>query len=360
MDSGLALKRGITFPWMFGPRLDILFYFAPIAVALYTFSLTHAPEIARSIFWATVVSSGFGAGPFHGGPTWFVYFDRRNIDYYGSSPARALTYFVLPPAILVASVVGMIYLPHLTNAVYIFWTIQHLVQQNVGILLLYHNHGRGEAIVGRTLEKATLYSSTVCCTLTMVASLDFEGLGGIPGLSMLVAAALAVTLAGCAVYVAELFRQVASGRSLNMPAFLFWIVSVGFFLPLALLPPLFARSAYQCLLIPLVLHWFQYIGLNYVLVKRKYASDEVKNLPVGRPLALLSSVCVIMVVTVLTMNMVSLSDNGLALWHRKALVGAVFGLSLVHYYLDAFIWRFREAYQRESILPYLLAKPANG
>jgi hypothetical protein len=35
------------------------------------------------------------------------------------------------------------------------------------------------------------------------------------------------------------------------------------------------------------------------------------------------------------------------------LTGFLFGVSNVHYWQDAFLWRFREEFQRQSILPYL-------
>jgi len=34
--------------------------------------------------------------------------------------------------------------------------------------------------------------------------------------------------------------------------------------------------------------------------------------------------------------------------------GLLVGLANVHYFLDAFIWRFREPYQRQEVLPFLL------
>jgi hypothetical protein len=33
--------------------------------------------------------------------------------------------------------------------------------------------------------------------------------------------------------------------------------------------------------------------------------------------------------------------------------GAMLGLALCHFFLDAFIWRFRDQFQRQNILPYL-------
>jgi hypothetical protein len=41
---------------------------------------------------------------------------------------------------------------------------------------------------------------------------------------------------------------------------------------------------------------------------------------------------------------------------RNILAGLVMAGSLVHYFQDAFIWRFREQFQRETILPYIKLK----
>lgn len=41
-------------------------------------------------------------------------------------------------------------------------------------------------------------------------------------------------------------------------------------------------------------------------------------------------------------------------FYFKLLMGCSIAMSNIHYFQDAFFWRFREQFQRDSIMPYLL------
>lgn len=370
VSTSIARKSPtIRFPWMFGLEHDLFFFFLSALIGLGVFAITQSTLAARSLILAALIPTAFGLGPFHQGPTWFMYFDSKNREYYGSTQKQRWIYFFAPPLIVLASVLSFVYFKPLVLAVWFVWSIQHLVQQNVGILLLYHNHRENEAIVERKHEVLTLRVPAVLFTLLFVRRVLMNGQSNIWFDSILFA------LTGYTVflligYLIRLNKGVSEGKALNMPAIGFWVLSVVSLSPMAVLGKDFGEAA----IAPLTWHWFQYIGLNWNLMRKKYGANESPesekssskttftegkqlesqsgNLPGSSPLALFLMVCFSFV----------LINIGLSVWSRvpglddhlkDVLLGLLIGLVNAHYFVDAFVWRFREPFQRTTILPYL-------
>lgn len=352
---------------MFGLEHDLFFFFLSALIGLAVYGITQSTLSAKSIILAALIPTAFGLGPFHQGPTWFMYFDSRNRAYYGSTQKQRWIYFFGPPLIVLASVVSYIYYKPLVLGVWFVWSLQHLVQQNVGILLLYHNHRGNEAIVERKQEVLTLQVPAVLFTLLFVRRVLMMNQSNIwfDGFLLLLAAYTAFLVIG---YVIKLRKLVLEGKCLNLPALGFWALSVLALWPMASLGKDFGEAA----IAPLTWHWFQYVGLNWKLMRNKYSSKESEgsardaadtnadaepksqsaNLPGSSPVGLFFAVCFGLVVI----------NIGLSVWSRvpdvstlakDATVGLLLGLVNAHYFVDAFVWRFREPFQRTTILPYL-------
>ena len=71
-----------VFAWMFGRKYDLLFYFLPVFVGCACFMLARFSPFSSSAFLVLIFLDAFGAGPFHWGPTWFAYFDKKNRTYW--------------------------------------------------------------------------------------------------------------------------------------------------------------------------------------------------------------------------------------------------------------------------------------
>jgi hypothetical protein len=238
--------------------------------------------------------------------------------------------------------------------------MQHLVKQNTGILLLYHNHKAGEAVVGRDLELNSQYASNIFFALYFFNRVILPGIGDyvrqtVMVLSMIV---LVFALYYAVEYIRQLYGQVKKGAPLNVPALCFWFLSLMWLMPVAFL----GKSYFDGILIPNVMHWIQYIGLNYLLVKNKY-SDPVRLgwLPLKHPMLVFLAVC-LGVVAIYEAAGLGTLITALSLPMLRALQGVILGLSNVHYFQDAYIWRFREEFNRNAMLPYLKAgvRPASA
>lgn len=352
---------------MFGLEHDLFFFFLSALIGLAVYGITQSTLSAKSIILAALIPTAFGIGPFHQGPTWFMYFDSKNRAYYGSTQKQRWIYFFGPPLIVLASVVSYVYFKPLVLGIWFVWSLQHLVQQNVGILLLYHNHRGNEAIVERKHEVLTLQVPAVLFALLFVrralmmnqSNIWFDGF-----LAVLAVYTFFLVIG----YLMKLRKLVVDGKALNLPALAFWALSVLALWPMAALGRDFGEAA----IAPLTWHWFQYIGLNWKLMRNKYsrtesetsafaavdvktdaeANSQSANLPGSSPVGLFFIVCFSLVVV----------NIGLSVWSRvpdvstlmkDAIVGLLLGLVNAHYFVDAFVWRFREPFQRTTILPYL-------
>lgn len=339
----------IRYPWLFGKTCDLTFLYASILLGFAMFFLSKSSLAQVSPFWAIVATNAFGAGPFHQGATWFAYLDKENRQHYQSTTSRQIIFFLAPVFIFVLTVVGMFCARPLTAFIWMAWSLQHLVQQNIGILLLYHRHGQGEAIIPRPLEARSQQVAAVMFSLIFLyrSILEYK-------LSMIMIPLIVVVAIYTASltwrYIWNLRNQLNQGAYLNLPALMFWCFSMLCLWPMAFI----GHSFYDGYIIPITVHWFQYILINYVLVNNKYSTDRIANLPVSHPITLFFLFCAGIMLFVLSLSLAK--DIGIfnQAWQQTLLIGAIFGLGNVHYFLDAFLWRFREPYQRQAILPYLL------
>jgi len=363
-----------VFPWMASRSFDLLWYFAPIVVALgASYLIQNVQGFATGLLFLFVVNA-FGIGPAHQGPTWFFYFDKKNREYWSADKKRFLLYYVAPALVFIASVALAVTLPGLGFVLTTLWGIQHFVQQNFGMTLLYHNKNNNEAMPARNLLLRSLWTPTI-----FFVAMFYYKIFTVPGASTASAASHsaaavasqappmapwaigvfgflgALALFDVVRYLLDMRKQVATGARVNVPAFMFWLVGVLYYIPF-IFPGQTIDTVY---LIPGTMHWFQYIGLNVILAKQKYKGEERKSdIPCGA-LVLLAVLCIGSTVFFLFYRGVQ-QDFAIDSTIFKALMGVYFGLSNVHYFQDAFFWRFREKFQRESIMPYLMQARSTG
>ncbi len=338
----------ITTPWLSSARNDLTLFFLPAVLALGLSTLFRTNIVANSPILLLLLLQGFGFGPFHQGLTWFHYFDRNTLAHYTST--KNIRWAVMAPAaIVVVSTICFWYSPTFFFFVYVIWTIQHIAKQNIGILLLYHNSDLSEAVVEREVEVGSIQ--------TAAAMFSFLFLNGLIKQDGFVALSVHVVIAATAIeliyflvrYTRSQVLQIRNGKSLNAPALAFWALSLFAFAPFG-----FAKDYGQGLFVALVMHWFQYVGLNGMLVGRKYWGTNNTQALIGhRPIVLfiaLGALYVALMMPVQIMMQAGIDPNA---WQLRIVAGLVNGFTLAHYFLDAFIWRFREQFNRQSLLAYL-------
>lgn len=300
---------------------------------------------------ALILQQGIILGPFHQGATWFHFLDKKNREQYLGIPENRRHFIYYPALLFLLTIAGQFVSPEATALIYILWSLNHAVQQNIGILLLYHNPKAGEAVVDRKVELFSQRSAAIFFSLLFCDRVFFNHSFKEPFWYLAIALFGLVALFSAGEYCWSLFKMIKQGKSLNVPAFCFWLMSVFYLVPFALL----GKDYFEALFIPLILHWMQYVGLNYYLVGEKYKEERLSLLPSAKPIPLFlcSSMFFVILLTGLVLVGNAVGDDLIV---RKVLVGVTLGLGMVHYYLDGRIWRFREAYARENILPFLVGK----
>ncbi|MBX9666416.1 MAG: hypothetical protein K2X93_02310 [Candidatus Obscuribacterales bacterium] len=343
-------KSLFYFPWMASPQFDLLWYFCPIFVAiLATVLLDQFKFLAAGLMMIFIVNA-FGVGPMHQGPTWFFYFDKKNLEYWSADKKRFFVYYVGPILVGIVSIALAVLAPWLSLVVTTLWGVQHFVQQNFGMTMLYHNKDGNEALPNRKLLLRSLWTPTIFFNavfyhrLLVPGPVDNWTIGAFAILGL-------VALGDVLRYALDMKRQVTTnGVRINAPALMFWLISVIYYVPF-ILPGQKIETVY---LIPGTMHWFQYIGLNLILVKHKYDDQERKHdIPCGAYM-LMTALCLGSLLIFLATRGFQ-QDFSVESLPFRVLMGIFVGLSNIHYYQDAFFWRFREKYQRDSIMPYLMS-----
>ncbi|HEY9785422.1 MAG TPA: hypothetical protein V6D17_08475 [Candidatus Obscuribacterales bacterium] len=337
------------FQWPLGWKIDIPFMLLPnlIAFVLYL-------ALVNNPFWmdnfTRLVMIVYAGNVIHQGATWFHFFDKRNSDYYFGSPYRNMQFAIIPPVILLLSLAAGYVYPQLVMLVYMCWTVPHFVQQNVGILMLYHNHGQNEAIVSRNLEVRSQQVAGLFFSMLMIDRLSLHETAVGPLWTALIAAVFVILAVMVFAYFMQLFSQVRKGAYINVPALLFWLASILFFVPFAYMGKQFLVAA----VVPSLLHFIQYIALHYVLVKRKYADGDRKvDIPTANPMLFL--VCLIGAVFLVQYGSYLVAN--LCVTDAKALsflTCGFLGLGMVHYWIDGLIWKFRDPFIRNNTLPFIV------
>jgi len=334
--------------WLFGRNSDLFFFFIPVLYGVLFFALVQLISLDTNPLIFLLALDAFGASPFHLGPTAFVYLDKKNRNYWSESRIRSFVFFLGPALVIGMSVFLNVHIKWLGQLVAVIWSIQHIVQQNCGILLLYHDKAKGEAIIDRGIEMRSQQIPAIAFTLfyfyrMYLTSFDW------PFWKVFFTGLAIIATYSVARYLWELQKQVRNGAAINMPAFAFWFLSVIAFMPFAF----FGHNYADAILIPVTIHWFQYIGLNYTLVKNKYGDESnAGSLPAFAAVPLFCFICasVLAVWFVLKFGSIFLGPGLLP----SVLGGIIMGLSNTHFMLDAFLWRFRDSFVRDTTLPYLL------
>lgn len=341
--------QSLRFDWMFGPWRDLLFFFLPVPLALLMFAGAEAFEATNALLFALITQEVLGLGAFHQGATWFHFLDKENRGHYFVGLKGFFNFVAAPLALFLGTIAGEVFLPAFTFFIYICWSLNHAVQQNIGILLLYQNTKTNEARIPRHIQ---VWSQRLLALAFVLVFFRRVLLSGTP-LAELIWVPIAIcAIAGtayCLVYLVRLAQELAAGKSLNVPHFTFWLLCVTYLIPFAFL----GHDYDDAIMIPLVVHWCQYIGINYIVAKRKYQNEREDNLPFKHPLVLYLGSGFTLVALILLLSYFQ-KANGDAAFAGKLLRGAILGMGMVHYYLDGFIWRFREKFPREAMLPYLV------
>ena len=364
--------------WLAAPLFDSVFFQVPLVLGLGYFGLMralHVPANAVVVFLPLLLLAYA-----HQAPTFVFYLDRKNFAYYRSQAGR---YFLVPILLLVMAVGFSAWNDpgfYLVFFVMATWQVWHTIRQNIGIATLYHRRNPDSEQGPLKKERVLIYGASIlfcalaggriyCAEILPAAHsvntfLDSQG-------TLLNAGAVALVAAGLAVYVVWLTATGRLGVQVSWQNFFFLTTSLATFAPLLFIP---ARPTPDEILLVqnmcLAAHYFQYLGLTWMLNRNKYSygvpgrePDPGNQTPALSLLARKASVMALGILlygglfTLLRATAANAPPEVQKSILTRGSYGLLYGVAWIHFYLDGLFWTFKNPHVRETLAPYLAYVP---
>jgi hypothetical protein len=330
-------KRG----WIQSPPFDLsLFTLSPLAGLFVILPALVSPKGLHVFIAATYLI----AIP-HYVSSFSFYLGDENLAYYRT---RRLAFFFGPVFIFIAvMVLRLTKIDAAVQSALYVWNVFHVSMQSAGILSLYRR------LNGGLLSESRFARASI---LGVNGSLAFFHIDRFPPIYqsllrihfpvwVICAAFLTVAGVGLVFYLDSLRRR---AKRIRAPELTFLVSSLLLFHPY-----LWVRDLNLATFGMLMAHFLQYLGIVWLLNRRKYATVEgsehqrlLSSISTKTPLLLLALVSVGLVFYLAQKSSGWLGVPGtyVILWNS---------LALVHFYLDGLIWAFKDPFVRKSIGPYL-------
>jgi hypothetical protein len=333
--------------WIHSPAFDIfLLICAPLAtLPIFIGIYLRIPVLA--------IGGALGLAFTHYASTISFYFWNENKEYYRS---RWLAFFGGP------LILGTVYflligfaVPFIIQVVVFVWNTWHVSRQNCGILSLY----RSRAGVSNLEQKNAANNAIIALSFFLAfwnINSHEEVMGFFGWFSKDLSWIVKIVLGAVATFymgrlgIALLRRE----QSLGIPESLFLAASLGFFYPY-----LFIKDSGYATLAMLLPHYVQYLALVWLLHRRKFGTASE-----GAPLALrkISSKTFLLIPALFAFgSLVYLfREYTVSIGHERLFEILYLFVALEHFYLDGLIWSFRRPHVRQTMLPFLLRRPAKA
>lgn len=338
--------------WVINKKFDLVFFLCPISIGLlYFLSLVLAPGHAflmTVIVWIVFEQTHFGS-------TWFIYFDRKNRAYYAEHP---FIYYVFPLLIFAAVLVlGSINQTLLIICIALA-SFYHVTKQNTGILQLYRVRNKEFDLFARKTENFTIFAWSL-----------FFGLFGalhLPHFVALLRPVLPIAwfmdgvfLAAAVIGTVMILRQSVSRSQNSIPKNVFLLTSVLMYSPYlyasAILVDIYQMEI--ATLTSLIAHYVQYVGIVWLININKYGADTQYAKSNSLLHAIARHYWTIVGVIIAYSLLMAAFRWGIPSRLNGALTvtlpNIVIALTAIHFYIDSFIWRFRNPYVKETVMPFI-------
>ena len=332
--------------WIESPAFDLAcFVLSPVAGLLFlgvvfAVSAPYALLVQAAVFYFVAVP--------HYMSTYTFYLGDDNLHYYRT---RGLAFFGGPVIIaLLVLALWLLGFPPIVQAAVFVWNIWHVARQNSGILSIYRRLHSGPGAEGGPAQWALLGVS---------GGMTFWNIGRFPPVGRALSSlhpdaghALAIALLALGlVALGVLVKQLIS--RLRPPG---WQEVAFLVSSLAMFHPYLWVSDYTLATLGMLMgHFVQYLALVWLLHRRKYgplASGSTGQ----RVLSLVSTRQMLLAAFIGASGLFFIVSNQATAVLGVAPVYTVswFAFTLVHFYLDGFIWAFRQPFVRASIGSYLM------
>lgn len=362
--SAQTAKAGprFTVDYVHSAGYDWTFFLAPFwFTALYAAAITMFPQHEMLIFLA---SYAFLAET-HFGSTWLIFLDPVNREYYAS---EKLVYYYIP-ALIMLGCVGVAFFFNLKSVLFVAAVISavHVMRQSTGIVALYRRRIGDKDQLRRKYENLAIYSANLACLAVGFARFYLTP-GGLPQfvtgnqtIYSLLNFGVQASIALCALgLVYSLFNVIQSelttfkaGQPISLTRALAFTYSLVLYTPY-----LFATRMEHAIAMGVGMHYVQYLGIVWWLYGNKYPNQPQEKDWGMKILGLMSQSIWLRLpyllaygIAMLVMREFGLTDITQA--PSSWIYAIPVGLEVIHYHLDAYLWKFSNPFVRNTVLKYL-------
>jgi hypothetical protein len=342
----------------------LAFFAITVPLAVMQVSTVVAQPVQRAI----MVWYLFLLGATHFVVTWALYLNGANLRHFASSAQTKITYFVAPAAIMAAFfTMGVLEVPAEGTLVAIWFLVAvsavdyfHAVRQSFGVLQMVKGRAGGP-FFPRYLSKADdawFLSLWVLQILTFASDVrgDFDGRfswSNVPARIVLVVAGVlfAVIVHGFVLA----WRSAGTERSAVLAAFAYFLL----------------QSASAGLVVYRSRLYFASLAMHYVeyhllMVPRLFEGELDTSSKVDRIAAwfrrrkgvfygaVVAVAACVSAGPLLALGGVHFTRDDRFGWFFVNLLGGIF---VAHYFVEAFVWKFRQPFYRETLVPLYFTRP---
>lgn len=346
--------------WIVGPRYDLFFFstiwLLPLLVAAPV--LFDDVGLGRAFFYIWIYHLLIRL-PHFAAMFRVTYLRGTQRDHYRQHWVR---YFAVPALILIVYGIPLLspagyatpFGTAITTIAYI-WGYQHIGMQNYGVLQIYRLRSGGlQDRAGSRLEKTVLYS----IILSVAARNHLGAIAAFLGWPGFDAGGAEVLLGGVgALLVAAYFVHLYRSGCFSGPLVAYFVVAVIAMVRWPIYDDLPAGSWF---LVFNGHHSVAYLGLLFLMDWNQKSAGRVLTFAAGAPAflrfhaSLVAAALGLVFVTVVYATVkANLSPGG----YTGSSLEVLLGFFVMHYYVEALVWKFRHAHNRETTLP-LLRQPS--
>ena len=309
---------------IFNKNFDLIFIkfpiIFPIIYGLFLFTL---PNYENILIFVTLM---LFAEP-HFGATWLFFLNKENIEEIKNKKIR---YIYIPILIVFLSIAGFFYANAFFLLIFFAVNIFHVTRQSYGICKLYKNDE--EELIYQ--EKIIYFFNTI---FFIIGILRFY-LPVIGQESILVMNIIILIL----LFLVFLIYFI---KFKNIENFLTLITGSIIFFPIC-----FVDKPIHGIVMGVLMHYTQYLSLTFKVYNGRNSTQLEKNNKIFNMKNLYFLIIIFFYGFI--MAIFSSYSNSVDLAFKSLIVIPLIG-QFLHFYLDAFLWRFSERHNRENTLKYL-------
>ncbi len=300
-----------------------------------------APRLGIAMTGSFVIY--FFLGLTHFGATWFFYVDATNRNYF---KARSWIFYYIPLLLILLPVaLAVSKLSVLILAITYWFSGYHVTKQSVGVTSLYRSRLGIFDAKDRKIDMSVIMSASFLALFGrnfLYKDFGYEFIVTMPYGKIFIGVLGMVFIYSFIRWMIVMIQRFRNHGLMALPLFLFTIVSIVLFTPF-----LYVKDFQVAFMSNLLGHYTQYLVLTWSINRNKYGpkNKEQATVPIlsylSRSFPLYFMALIIYAAVVFLAGQISV-------------LLPVVGLTWAHFYVDGYLFKFKDPNMRKMILPYIV------